>query len=132
MVAEAVPDQFPPYRFKTKPYKHQLEGLQLALKYRSYGLLFDPGTGKSKVAVDYAGVLTQRGLLKAVLIVGPIAVEGVWVGDEDRQGGEIRKHFPQGYRRRIINLSGIGSKKVKETLAKVRYIDGVTDWYFIN
>jgi hypothetical protein len=132
MIAEQLSDQAQPYRFKTKPYNHQLEGLKRALKHSSYGLLFEPGTGKSKVAIDYAGVLAQRGLIKAVLIVGPISVGGVWVGDEELKGGEIRKHFPQGLKRRIIDLSGLGSTKTLETLRRVRYLPGVIDFYFIN
>lgn len=94
--------------------------------------VWNHNTGKSKTAIDYAGVLTQRGLIKAVVIIGPISVGGVWVGDEELKGGQIRTHFPLGYKRRIIDLSGLGSTKTIETLARVRYIPGVTDFYFIN
>lgn len=119
------------YTFRLKPYKHQLEGLKRAIKHRAYGLFFEQGTGKSKVAVDYAGYLAQHGEVKAVLIVCPLSVVGVWAG-ADGQGGEIRKNFPTGAKRRIINLAGLGSAKIKETLPKAKHIEGVTDFYVIN
>lgn len=121
-----------PYRFKLKPYAHQLEGLKRVIEHRSYGLFYEMGTGKSKVAVDYAGYLTQIGKIRAVVILCPLSVAGVWAGDADRKGGEIRLNFPTDLPRRIINLAGIGSAKIKETLTKAQPIEGCTDFYVIN
>lgn len=119
------------YRFRVKPYKHQAQGLGRVIEKRSYGLFWEPGTGKSKTAVDYAGYLALQNSIKAVLIICPLSVAGVW-GGVDGAGGEIRKNFPVTVKRRIINLAGVGTAKVKETLAKAKELPGVIDFYIIN
>ena len=40
------------FRFKTKPYKHQLDALKTSCEKDEYALLMDMGTGKSKVLID--------------------------------------------------------------------------------
>lgn len=130
MIAVQQESQFK-YRFLTKPYKHQIEGLAKAIRHRSYGLFWEPGTGKSKTAIDYAAYLFQTGQIKAVLVIAPLSTAGVWAG-ADGLGGEIRKHLPTSVKRRIINLAGIGSKGVHLVLTKARPIPGVLDFYVIN
>jgi len=68
------------YRYKTKPYAHQVRALRKLISNGYGGELFmDPRTGKSKTAVDYAGALATAGRIDKVLIVAPNRVLDVWV-----------------------------------------------------
>ena len=40
------------YKFKTKPYAHQITALEKSWDKKSYGYFMEMGTGKSKVLVD--------------------------------------------------------------------------------
>lgn len=73
------------YRFKTKPYRHQVLALKRALKKHYLGVLWEPGLGKSKLIVDWACAENMRGNVQRVLIVCPLSAVGVW---ED----EFEKH----------------------------------------
>ena len=45
------------YKFKTKPYKHQLTALKKSWDKIEYGYFMEMGTGKSKVLVDNMSML---------------------------------------------------------------------------
>lgn len=66
------------YQFKTKPWRHQRDELIRLLKRGYGGLLWEPGTGKTKVIVDWASALHMMGDVSRVLIVCPKSVKGVW------------------------------------------------------
>lgn len=78
------------YPFKTKPWPHQVEGLKRALQQGHIGFLWEPGTGKTKVTIDWVSALFLQGKLNRVLIVCPLSVIGVW---ED----ELAEHCPVPY-----------------------------------
>jgi SNF2 family DNA or RNA helicase len=79
------------YKFKTKPYAHQVAALKKLMSNGWGGaLLMEPRTGKTKVAIDYASMLHQAGQVNRVLIICPVGVMGVW---EE----EIPKHCPFDY-----------------------------------
>ena len=40
------------YKFKTKPYDHQLKALEKSWDKEYYGLFMEMGTGKSKVLIE--------------------------------------------------------------------------------
>lgn len=67
------------YRFKRRPYRHQVAALKKLLSTGWGGaLLMDPRTGKTQVAIDFASVLHQKGEVNRVLILAPLGVMGVW------------------------------------------------------
>lgn len=70
------------YKFKTKPYLHQVEGIRFAFKQFSRGLgaalLFEPRTGKTKTAIDIASILYHKRGLRKVVIIAPNRVLGTW------------------------------------------------------
>ena len=45
------------YRYKTKPYAHQLKALKKSWAQKNYALFMEMGTGKSKVLVDNIAML---------------------------------------------------------------------------
>lgn len=68
------------YKFKQKPYKHQVDALRKLLDNGWGGaLLCEPRTGKTKVAIDYMSILHQGGKVNRVIIFCPVGVMGVWV-----------------------------------------------------
>ena len=76
------------YKFKTKPYNHQLKALEKSWDKEYYGLFMEMGTGKSKVLIDEIASLYMRGKISAALIVAPKGVYRNW------ERGEIPTHMP--------------------------------------
>jgi len=66
------------YKFKTKPYEHQIKALEKSWAQETYGLFMEMGTGKSKVLVDNIAMLYDRGAIRGVLIVAPKGVYKNW------------------------------------------------------
>ena len=66
------------YRFKTKPYAHQLEALEKSWAQDTYALFMEMGTGKSKVLVANIAMLYDRGAIRAALVVAPKGVYKNW------------------------------------------------------
>jgi len=66
------------YRFKTKPYKHQLTAFKRALKQGYLAVLWEPRLGKTKLIIDWACAEYQRANVTRVLIICPLSVVGVW------------------------------------------------------
>jgi superfamily II DNA or RNA helicase len=50
------------YKFKTKPYDHQIIALQQSWNKKEYAWFMEMGTGKTKVAIDNIGILNQQNL----------------------------------------------------------------------
>ena len=51
------------YKFKTKPYAHQLDALEASWDKENFAYFMEMGTGKSKVLLDNAAVLYDKGLI---------------------------------------------------------------------
>ena len=66
------------YKFKTKPYEHQIEALEKSWAQDTYALFMEMGTGKSKVLVDNIAMLYDKGAIRAALIVAPKGVYKNW------------------------------------------------------
>ena len=66
------------YKFKTKPYEHQLKALEKSWAQKTYALFMEMGTGKSKVLVDNIAMLYDNGAIRAALIVAPKGVYKNW------------------------------------------------------
>ena len=62
------------YKFKTKPYEHQLTALKKAWDKEYYAYFMEMGTGKSKVLIDEIAGLYLRGKITAALSVAPKGV----------------------------------------------------------
>ncbi len=70
------------YRFKTRPYAHQVEGIRFAFRQFKDGLgaalLFEPRTGKTKTTIDTAAILALKHGVRKVMIIAPNRVLGTW------------------------------------------------------
>ena len=70
------------YKFKTKPYAHQLTALEKSWNRETYAYFMEMGTGKTKVLIDNAAMLYDKGKIDGLLIVAPKGVIGTWYNQE--------------------------------------------------
>jgi len=76
------------YKFKTKPYEHQLKALEQSWDKEEFAYFMDMGTGKSKVLIDNIAILYDKGLINGALIIAPKGVYRNWISQE------IPTHIP--------------------------------------
>ena len=75
------------YNYKTEPYEHQKEALNIGADKNLFAYFMEMGTGKTKVALDNAAMLYNEKLINVVLVVAPNSVYRNW---QD----EINTHCP--------------------------------------
>ena len=76
------------YKFKTKPYAHQLIALEKSWNRETYAYFKEMGTGKTKVLIDNVAMLYDKGKVNGALIIAPKGVVGTWYNQE------IPTHLP--------------------------------------
>ena len=84
------------YKFKTKPYQHQLKALELSWKKSYFAYFMEMGTGKSKVLLDNMAMLYDQGKIDGALIVAPKGVIGTWYNDSDYSYNTTRNDVHNG------------------------------------
>lgn len=57
------------YKFKTKPFSHQVDGVRFGLTKKRFLLCDDQGLGKTKQIIDLVGCLSETDNIKKVLII---------------------------------------------------------------
>ena len=70
------------YKFKTNPYAHQITALEKSWNKETYAYFMEMGTGKTKVLIDNAAMLYDKGKIDGLLIVAPKGVIGTWHNQE--------------------------------------------------
>ena len=70
------------YKFKTKPYAHQLTALEKSWEKEVFAYFMEMGTGKSKVLIDNISMLYDKGKINAALIIAPKGVYKNWYDSE--------------------------------------------------
>ena len=70
------------YKFKTKPYAHQLTALEKSWNKENFAYFMEMGTGKTKVLIDNLAMLYDKGKIDGVLIVAPKGVVKTWYEQE--------------------------------------------------
>lgn len=76
------------YPHVIQPFSHQKQHLEAHLQEKSWGLLWEQGTAKTKPIIDTAALLYSQGKIDGLLVVAPPGVERNWNTDE------IPKHLP--------------------------------------
>jgi len=76
------------YKFKTKPYKHQMTALEKSWHKETYAYFMEMGTGKTKVLIDNMAMLYDKGKIDGALIIAPKGVVKTWYEQE------IPTHLP--------------------------------------
>jgi len=70
------------YKFKLKPYKHQLTALEKSWNKQTYAYFMEMGTGKTKVLIDNMSMLYDKGKIDSALIIAPKGVVKTWYEQE--------------------------------------------------
>ena len=106
------------YKFKTKPYEHQVTALEKSWNKEEYGYFMEMGTGKSKVLVDNIAMLYDKGKINSALIIAPKGVYRNWFSQE------IPNHLPSHIDHKTILWTAATSKakdKEYQQLFKIDY-----------
>jgi SNF2 family DNA or RNA helicase len=98
------------YKFKTKPYGHQLTALEKSWQKKVYALFMEMGTGKTKVAIDNIAMLYDKGKINGVLIVAPKGVYKTWYAQE------VPAHLPKHIRYKMVLWQATINQKQKKRL----------------
>jgi len=70
------------YKFKTKPYAHQLTALEKSWNKENFAYFMEMGTGKTKVLIDNLAMLYDKGKVDGILIIAPKGVVKTWYEQE--------------------------------------------------
>ena len=99
------------YKFKTKPYKHQLDALQDSWDKENFAYFMEMGTGKSKVLLDNAAMLYDKGKINGLLIIAPKGVYKNWYDSE------VPTHLPDHiFKKMVLWKTSDKSKKQQQLL----------------
>ena len=55
------------YKFKTKPYAHQLTALEKSWNKENFAYFMEMGTGKTKVLIDNVAMLYDKGKIDGAI-----------------------------------------------------------------
>jgi len=92
------------YRYKTKPYEHQLVALEKSWDKDEYAYFMEMGTGKSKVLIDNIAMLYDKGKINAAMIIAPKGVYRNWLSSE------IPTHLPSHIQYKSVLWTALTSK----------------------
>jgi len=70
------------YKFKTKPYEHQMTALEKSWNKENFAYFMEMGTGKTKVLIDNMAMLYDKGKIDGALIIAPKGVVKTWYEQE--------------------------------------------------
>jgi SNF2 family DNA or RNA helicase len=83
------------YKFKSKPFAHQLKALEMSWDKEVFAYFMEMGTGKSKVLIDNIAMLYDKGKINGALIIAPKGVYKNWFT------AEIPNHLPDHIEKKI-------------------------------
>tara|TARA_R100001480_G_scaffold4664_1_gene11226 strand:- start:377 stop:1822 length:1446 start_codon:yes stop_codon:yes gene_type:complete len=105
-------------KFKTTPYKHQLDAFNISKDKKAYAYFMEMGTGKSKVLIDNLAYLHKLGQINAALILAPKGAYRIWTNVE------LEKHMPDSIDFVSTHWTPTPKKKEKESLINILKFDG--------
>lgn len=109
------------YKFKLKPFDHQIKALEQGWNKHEFGFFMEMGTGKSKVLIDNIGILHLNYGLKFALIIAPKGVYRNWVAKE------IPEHMSDEVPYRVIRWVSSPNKTQQKELKSVAHkFEGLT------
>ena len=106
------------YKFKTKPFAHQLKALEMSWDKKVFAYFMEMGTGKSKVLIDNMSILYDKGLINGALIIAPKGVYKNWFDSE------IPNHMAEHIEKTMVlweSSAGKSKEKELDTLFKSSY-----------
>jgi len=101
------------YKFKTKPYAHQITALEKSWHKDTFAYFMEMGTGKTKVLIDNLAMLYDKGKVDGALIVAPKGVIGTWYNQE------LPTHLPDHIENVTVLWQANINKKQQEKLDRL-------------
>ena len=98
------------YKFKTTPFDHQKKVLEDCWNRVNYAFFMEMGTGKTKVCIDNAGILFEKGKIDTFIVIAPKGVYRNW------HNLEIPTHLPDTIKTKMMVWKPSPGKKEKENL----------------
>jgi SNF2 family DNA or RNA helicase len=98
------------YKFKTKPFAHQLKALEMSWDKKVFAYFMEMGTGKSKVLIDNMSILYDKGLINGALIIAPKGVYKNWFDSE------IPTHMADHIEKKMVLWESTASKAKEKEL----------------
>jgi len=112
------------YKFKTKPYGHQLDALEASWDKENFAYFMEMGTGKSKVLLDNAAILYDKGLINGLLIIAPKGVYKNWYDSE------IPTHLPDHIDKQMVLWKTSDKSKKQKDILNTLFKQG-TDFHIL-
>ena len=103
------------YRFKTKPFQHQLDALKKSWNKEVWALFMEMGTGKTKVCIDNIAILFDKGKINSALIIVPNGIKRNW-------RNELKIHLTDHINYRVAIWSASPKKEEKQELEQLSVI----------
>ena len=103
----------PMYKFKTEPYEHQKDALKKCWNKEAFAIFAEMGTGKTKIALDNACILYNRGKIDRLLVVAPKGAYMNWVDLE------IPTHVPNYIEKSVLAWKPSTSAKYRTQLKNI-------------
>ena len=100
------------YRFKTKPFKHQLKALEESWNRQAWAWFMEMGTGKTKVCIDNIAILYDKGKIDRAVVIAPNGIKRNW-------RNELKIHMAEHVNYRVAVWSASPKKKEKEELEQL-------------
>ena len=98
------------YKFKTEPYEHQKDALKKCWEKEAFAIFAEMGTGKTKIALDNACILYNRGKIDRLLVVAPKGAYMTWFDQE------IPTHVPDYIEKKVVIWKQSTSQKYTSEL----------------
>jgi SNF2 family DNA or RNA helicase len=98
------------YSFQTTPYAHQKEVLEASWNETVWAYFLEMGTGKSKICIDNAAILFERGEIDTLIVIAPKGVYRNWARIE------VPAHLPERIERDLAVWRPSPNKAEKKAL----------------
>jgi len=105
------------YKFKTEPYEHQKDALKKCWNKESFAIFAEMGTGKTKIALDNACILYNKGKIDRLLVIAPKGTYMNWVEQE------IPTHVPDYIEKDILAWKPNITEKYEMQLKAIRNVE---------
>ena len=112
------------YKFKTKPYAHQLDALEASWDKENFAYFMEMGTGKSKVLLDNAAMLYDKGQINGLLLIAPKGVYKNWYDQE------VPTHLPDHIEKKMVLWKTSDKSKKQMALLNTMFETG-TDLHIL-
>lgn len=113
------------YKFKRKPFAHQMKCLDLSIDEENYAFFMEMGTGKTKVIIDTAAIRYDRGDIDALMVIVKKGAVYAWAEDG------LSEHMPDHIKYNVAVWNSSPNKAEKAAIESLFKPDDVRLQVFI-